>query len=167
MMVIGGAALLAVLFVVMVSDRSFYTVTVTDTIDAPVEAVWRILATEYGRIHQYSEHVEAVDILSEDKYPGLGCVRYCSLTDGGYMKEEITIWKPNAELKIEIKDSSMPMVPGTSVHFILSQQANGSVGIEAIGSYRLKFVGPLSPLIAKSKYRELLQYLIDIAKQAA
>ena len=146
------------------TDRSFYEVVVEDTIDAPIEDAWKILATDYGKISQYSEFVDAVVIEGEEI--GLGCVRQCTLKDGGYMKEEITQWEPPWKLEIVIRDSSMPMVPGTSVLFELREQGN-KVHIKATGRYRLKFLGPLSPLVAKAKYQDLVSHLIEIVKNQA
>jgi|GEM_PF-6047883 len=146
------------------SDRTFYEVVVEDTIDAPIEEAWKILATDYGKIHQYSEFVDAVVL--EGTEIGLGCVRQCTLKDGGYLKEEITKWEPPWQLEVVIRDSSMPMVPGTSVLFELSER-DGKVHIKATGRYRLKFLGPLSPFVAKSKYQDLVAHLIEIVKNQA
>lgn len=156
------AGIIVVILVIMMLDRSFYQVQVTDEVEANIEDVWRILAEEYDNIHQYSEHVDAVEILSEDDF-GMDCVRKCTLTDGGFMQEKITAYDPFKKLEITIEDSSMPMVPGTRVIFELEDQGN-SVKVTATGLYRIKFMGPFSPMIAKAKYTELIQYLIEIVK---
>ena len=92
------AALLvgAALFISL--DNKFYTLEVEDTINAPLDKVWFVVAQEFANIHLYSEHVESVEIVSEKQTASLGCIRRCTLKDGGFMQEEITFWKPNKEL---------------------------------------------------------------------
>ncbi len=162
----GGILIIASLITLFVMERNrFYVVEVEDSIDAPIEIVWYILADEFHNIHRYSDAVESVEILG-DKSSGLGCVRKCKLKEGGFMQEEIVIWEPNNRIQIVIKDSSMPMVPGTNVLFELEQK-EGFVIVKATGAYRLKYMGPLSPFIAKNKYKKLLTYLIQVVKDAA
>ena len=161
-----GLILLFMAFVTInvLDSNRLYSVKVEDRVDASVEEVWHILASEYGNIHKYSEMVESVDII-DDMPVGLGCVRQCTLKDGGFMREEIAIWEVNKRFKIVIKDTSMPMVPGTNILFEL-EPIGESVKIQATGQYRVKYLGVLSPVIAKGKYRELITYLIQIVKDA-
>lgn len=164
MFLYGVLGVLVVLMAIMLLDRSYYEVRVVDTFEGKIEDAWKVLALEYANIHRYSEFVDSVQVLTGDD-PGLGCVRRCTLADGGFMQEEIVAWQENKELKIEIKDSSMPMVPGTSVHFHLAAMGN-KIKIVAVGSYRLKYFGPLSPVIAKDEYTRLIKHLIDIVKDS-
>lgn len=137
-----------------------YSVEVTKTVNQPIDSVWFILAEEFGNINKYSEKISSVEILN-NKPVGFGCIRKCSLEGGGYMTEEITKWEKGKLLELTIKDSSMPMVPGTNVVFTLTSKEN-AVQIKAVGNYRIKYLGLLSPLIAKKRYTKLLEYLIGL-----
>ncbi len=146
------------------SDHTFYKVVVEDTIDAPIEDAWEVLVNDYRKVNEYSELVDAV-VLEGDQI-GLGCVRSCKLSDGNFVKDEITHWNPPWQMEIVIRDASMPMVPGTSIVFELREK-DGQVHIKATGRYRVKFLGPLSPLFAKSKYQDLVSHLVQIVKKQA
>ncbi len=161
-----GALILTIIIANLVMGKKFYKVEVVDTADVPISTAWKILAEDFHKIHQYSEFVNGVEIIG-DKPIGPGCVRRCSLADGGFMQEEIGAWEENKRIEIVIQDSSMPMVPGTSIMFELNENDNGKITIRAVGKYRVKYIGFLSPLVAKSKYKDLLAYLIGIVKQAA
>ena len=118
----------------------FFTLQHTGVLDAPVKAIWQILAEDFGAIDRYSDGVRESRYLTE-RTQGAGVQRYCNLDQGGFMKEEISRWDEGSALEIQILDSSFPIQPGSTLLFHLKPRSEHRTQVNITGEYRFRRFG--------------------------
>lgn len=85
------------------------SVTVTQSIDAPVSAVWAAW-NEFGDIYRYNPGLRASYLINDSKDSGLGAERQCDMKDGkNYIRERIVGYIPEERLEIDIYEGTLPM----------------------------------------------------------
>lgn len=136
------------------------TFTTQITIDAPVDAVWRVLA-DVGEIHQWNPGVVHSHATSEAK-SGLGAARYCDLGDNNYLKEEVVQHEPQSRLTMRITDTNMPF-ESADIHFTLHDR-NGQTMVAVSPEYVIKY-GPLGAILdrlyVRQTYRKGMENLLQ------
>ena len=75
---------------------------------------------------------------------GVGAMRRCELTPGGWYEEQVTEWKPAASLAFELSACSLP-VTSLRHQYRLEPDEQGTLVTQRM-EYRLKF-GPVGKLL--------------------
>lgn len=111
-------------------------------IDAPLEKVWNFLA-KLEALQAYDPAIASSKVETPDKL-GLGASRRCTLKDGGWFREKVTLWEPHRALAFELHDCSLP-VRRLSHHYRLTEQSDTTLVTQRM-DYDLKF-GPVGALL--------------------
>lgn len=146
------------------------TFTVDTRIDAPVDAVWRVLA-DIGSIASWNPGVVESRVTS-DAAEGVGSSRRCELGGRNYLDEDVVEWRPNEAITFRIVASNMPFA-SADVAFALRSDG-GATAVSVSPEYTLKF-GPIGRLMdavmVRRMYRngmvEMLAGLKDRVETAA
>lgn len=77
-------------------------------IDAPVEAVWKILA-DLVAVEHYNPMVASARLVS-DRREGVGATRRCELKPKGWVEERVWDWTPPRAIGLEVAASEWPLV---------------------------------------------------------
>lgn len=161
--ILGTIGLLLLIPLLSLFSKRFYQVQAETIVNTAAQPIWKVLAEDFGDIYQYTENVVASEYMT-NQTENVGTKRRCELKGGGFMEEEITVWEKEKEIKINILNSSMPTEPGTNLIFKLDPINDQQTKVTAIGNYRLKYIGILSPIIGQAPFQELAEGLLQIAK---
>ena len=104
-------------------------------IDAAPERVWAALAA-LGALAEYDPAILESTIESHTD-AGLGASRRCSLKDGGWFRESVTVWEPCRALAFELRDCSLP-VRRLRHRYTLAARGRGT-RVEQEMDYQLKY----------------------------
>ncbi len=133
-------------------------------INAPVEAVWAVLA-DIGSISVWNPGVEASHPL-EGETEGLGAKRRCDLGGKNYLIEDVIEWRPGQALTMRITETNLPF-KSADIRFTLENAANDTKVVVS-PEYELKFgaVGKLlNGLFVGRVYRSGMQDLLSGLKK--
>jgi hypothetical protein len=111
-------------------------------IDASPEKVWSALASLEALEH-YDPGVKSSRIVSRER-EGLGAIRKCELTPGGWFEEKVSGWNPRNSLSFELVRCTLP-VRRLSHSYLLSPAGAGT-RVEQRMEYELKF-GPIGKVM--------------------
>lgn len=140
------------------------TFTTDITVDAPAEAVWRVLA-DIGTISQWNPGVVRSHTTSEAE-SGLGATRYCDLGGDNYLNEEVVQYEAQRKLTMRITDTNMPFETA-DIHFTLHSE-NGQTLVAVSPEYALKY-GPLGVILdhlyVRRSYRKGMHNLLQGLKE--
>lgn len=140
------------------------TFTTEITIDAPADAVWRVLA-DVGEIYQWNPGVLHSHATSEAE-TGLGATRYCDLGGNNYLKEEVVHFEPQHQLTMRITDTNMPLATA-DIHFTLHDKSDQTV-VAVSPEYAIKY-GPLGAILdrlyVRQTYEKGMQNLLQGLKE--
>jgi uncharacterized protein YndB with AHSA1/START domain len=104
-------------------------------IDAPVDAVWEVLA-DYGGIYRWHPDAVASQVTTEDG-AGLGARRHLDLGGRNYLDEEVIEWESGQRLTVRIVATNLPF-KSADVRFTLRPENGGTV-VTVSPVYELKF----------------------------
>lgn len=127
------------------------------TIDAPVEAVWKVLA-DIGAIDAWNPGVEHSHVTSYQAQ-GVGACRRCELGGKNFLDEEVVRWEPNQHLTMRITDTNMPF-EHADIHFELQPTGEARTQVTLTPEYKLKF-GPLGALLDRLYVQRTYQKGMD------
>lgn len=108
------------------------TVRSTDTVQAPRDDVWTLLADLDG-IQDWAAPVAQSDLQGE---PGPGAVRRCTFQDGGSIEEKITTWDEGRTLEYQVQ-GDLPVEDAVSTWTL---DDAGGQGVEV--TYEMTFAAP-------------------------
>jgi uncharacterized protein YndB with AHSA1/START domain len=111
-------------------------------IDAPVAAVWRVLA-DIEAVQHYNPTVASARCTSSAR-EGLGATRHCDLKPKGWVKERVTVWEAGRSLGLDVAESEWPIV-FMRWRTDLSAEGSGTLVVQDL-DYKVKF-GPLGRLL--------------------
>lgn len=77
-------------------------------IDAPVDAVWRVLG-DLVAVQHYNPLVASAQFASS-QHEGVGATRRCALKPKGTIEERVWDWQPPKALGLEVAKSDWPLV---------------------------------------------------------
>jgi uncharacterized protein YndB with AHSA1/START domain len=104
-------------------------------IDAPVGAVWEVLA-DYGNIYRW--HPDAVaSHLTTEKETGPGARRHLDLGGKNYLDEEVIEWESGQRLTVRIVATNLPF-KSADIRITLRPENGGTV-VTVAPLYELKF----------------------------
>jgi len=139
------------------------TLTYDININAPKAKTWDVLA-DFANLH-WTRTIKDVRYLSE-KRGGVGTVRHCDLSDGGYIVERITQWDEGNGYTYAIDDARDPVAPSSYVIWSLSgDEERSNVRFEV--NYKLKygvFGAIMNALIAKKKFSKQIAIFMEELK---
>ena len=114
--------------------------TITRTINAPVETVWRVLH-DFGDIHKWNPGVTASELTSEGEV-GEGSTRSCEFAPFGGVNERIDRHEPNERLTVAIHETSKLPISGAVADFNIAPSDDGTE-LTLHYSYTLNLMGRL------------------------
>lgn len=135
------------------------------TIDVNVAktGAWKILA-DFANL-DWTKTVKSVHYTSQ-KHTGVGTVRHCELSDGGYIVERITQWEEGSGYVYIIDDARDPVSTDSYVTWHLSgDERRCKITFEV--NYRLKYgiLGMImNVLIAKRKFSKQISMFMEELK---
>ncbi|MFQ5612189.1 MAG: SRPBCC family protein [Anaerolineae bacterium] len=104
-------------------------------IDAPVNAVWAVLA-DIGEIYRWNPGVVSSH-LTTDTATDVGASRYCDLGGNNYLDEKVVEWEEGQRLTMRIVRTNLPFKTA-DIRFKLRAD-NGATVVSVSPDYRLKF----------------------------
>ena len=128
-------------------------------INAPVGAVWRVLA-DIGSISAWNPGVVSSSVTTSEG-EGMGAGRHCDLGGKNYLDEEVVEWDPGQRLTMRIVGTNLPF-ERADIRFSLQQQGT-STTVRVSPDYDLKFGGLgklLDLLIVRRTYRRGMEALL-------
>jgi hypothetical protein len=135
-------------------------------IAAPRARVWELLGT-LDALERYDPGVVRSAITSHER-TGVGATRQCDLKPGGWFRERVTAWEPEASLGFELFECTLP-VKRLRHDYVLAS-ISGGTRVHQRMEYRLKF-GPLGLLmdaaIVRRRWRAGIQGFLRGLKQLA
>ena len=85
------------------------TVSVTETINAPITDVWNSI-DDYANIDQFNPNLTKSFLINGSAPTGLGAERQCDLIDGkNYVREKIVGYETNRRFAVDIYEASVPI----------------------------------------------------------
>ncbi len=85
------------------------TVSVTRTVNAPIDQVWSSW-DDFGAIARFNPNLKGSHLINSSQVSGLGAMRQCDMADGkNYVREKVIEYRPHQKLVIDIYESSMPL----------------------------------------------------------
>lgn len=142
----------------------YYSVTYKKDLNCNSEIFWSVLAKRFGDIGEISKGVLWSKYLTEE-HEGIGTTRYCELPRNGFMKETVTKWNEPNEFEFEILESSMPMEKGGKLNFKVEQLGSENIRIQVLGTFRLKRLGLLSPLLKPALLKIIKRMINDFENE--
>ncbi len=87
-------------------SRKVTKVTSNIYIDASRQKVWEVLA-DLGSVSVWSPAI-ANSYYTSEATEGVGASRHCDFSDGGYVKEQVSEWRPGEALRMQIYEGTVP-----------------------------------------------------------
>ncbi len=128
-------------------------------IDAPVDAVWEVLA-DYGAIYRWHPGAVSSHVTSEEG-TGIGARRHLDLGGKNYLDEEVIEWESRQCLAVRIVGTNLPF-KSADIRITLRPENGGTIVI-ASPRYELKFglLGKLfDRLYMRRAYEKNMQALL-------
>lgn len=148
-----------------IRKMKYYSVSIKEIVNASREQFWNVLANRFGEISQLSNGVKDSKYISDQK-EGVGTTRHCVFPNKGFAKEEVTIWEEPEEFEFQILDTSMPMEKGGKLNFKLKPISGEQSEVNVFGTFRLKKMAFLSPLLKPILKKIIRQMISDIEFEA-
>lgn len=96
------------------------TVSVTETINAPISDVWKSI-DDYANIDQFNPNLTKSFLINGSAPTGLGAERQCDLINGkNYVREKIVGYETNRRFAVDIYEASVP-IKQAEVEFTLRE----------------------------------------------
>lgn len=89
-------------------------ISVRRRIGASVSEVWKHIS-DFSNIAKFNPMLAGSDFNSDIKVCEVGSSRKCDMKDGNYLKERIITWKEGSHYKVEIYETSMPIIKAATV----------------------------------------------------
>ena len=133
-------------------------------INAPVDAVWKVLA-DLAAVQNYNPGVASARIVSE-RGDGVGAARRCELKPKGWVEERVWEFSPPRSLGLEVTASEWPLV---FMKWKTELERDGeSTRVTQELHYELKF-GPigalLNALVMRRKLNQSVRAVFDNLKR--
>lgn len=139
-----------------------HTVTVTRTIDAPIDEVWTVL-DDFGGVAKYNPHVESSGII-DGPDTGPGATRECVFSNGGRVEERIVEYESGAGYTVDFVDVGGMPLKSNVVELTVDNRREAGTAVTMTATFTPKF-GPLGWLMAKTmmkgKFRETFEETLE------
>lgn len=135
-------------------------VTITRTLAAAPDAVWRVLA-DYSGIDRWNRNVKA-SRATNGLETGLGAQRHCEMSPAGSLTESIAEWEPGSLLVVRIDSTKMIPIKTALVDYRLAPgEDNRSTAMQVRYRFEPKW-GPVGRLLAPMVARRLAHSFEDV-----
>lgn len=137
-------------------------VTVTQTINAPIDQVWASI-DDFANIDRFNPNLSRSFLINDSAPTGLGATRQCDLSDGkNYIQERVTVYEPPHRFVVDIYNGTVPL-----------KQAEADFHVKAVGPSRtevtmvIRFVpkfgllGRLMTPLMKGQFRKSMAALLE------
>ena len=139
-----------------------HTVSVSREIDAPIEAVWRVL-DNFGGVATYNPNVETSRIVAGPE-SGPGATRECLFEDGGRIEEQIVEYEPQTGYTVEFTDAGDFPLEANVVEIGVEPIDETRTVVTTTSHFTPKY-GPVGWILAKvmmkSKFRDTFEEVLD------
>lgn len=139
-------------------------VIVRKTIDAPIEKVFSIWNDEFADIYKYHPGLKKSYLLDQSPTTtGIGAMRHCEMSDGkNWIREKVIRAIENKQIVLDIYEGTMPLKSAVGTFNFTKVQGN-KTEITMIMQFtpKMGFIGKLLTPLMKSKFRPMLQSLLD------
>ncbi len=98
--------------------------TITQQIEAPVEAVWEVL-DDFGDIQRWSPGVISSELTSQGSV-GKGSTRHCDFAPLGSVNERIDRYEPNQRLTVDLYETFKLPISGAVADFNIARKGDGT-----------------------------------------
>jgi uncharacterized protein YndB with AHSA1/START domain len=115
--------------------------TITQQIDAPVEAVWEVL-DDFGDIQRWNTGVKA-SALTSDGPVGQGATRHCDFTPFGAVNERIDYFEPMARMTVNLYETFKLPISDAIADFTIAAH-DSSTALTIHYTYTLNRVGRMT-----------------------
>ncbi len=131
------------------------SITITRTVEAPLNQVWSILA-DFGGVYRFHPYVESSPLIA-GQASGLGATRQCNFYDGNQVVEKVVGFEAERSMKIDIIEGSMPLACAQAVLEVEALDASRT-RVTATMNYEPKY-GPLGWLMDRMMMRRMFKRL--------
>ncbi len=137
-------------------------VSVTRTINAPVEQVWAAW-DDYADIQKFNPNLKRSFLLKGSRPTGLGAERQCDFIDGkNHIKERVIEYVPNQKMVVDIYDGTVPFKAAQAV---IEMTPLGREKTRLDFTFRftpkMGIIGKLMIPLIKSQFAPALANLVD------
>jgi len=141
-------------------------INVERTVEAPVDAVWAVLA-DFPNIADWNGGVKK-SFSTNDQTDGVGATRHCDLSPAGGLEETVVEWNEGEKLVISIDSTSkLPFKSGLATFSFDETASATSVSVQYAYEPRFGPVGRLfGPLLDKQLSKGFTGFLSDLETTA-
>lgn len=136
-------------------------VTVSRTVNAPVEKVWASW-DNFGEIYKFNPNLQHSHLIQGSQATGKGAKRQCDINDGkNWIREEVLEYVPNQTMKINIYEGTMPLkreIATLNFKPISNHQTEVTMIMEF--EPKMGILGKLMVPMMKSKFKGMLNALL-------
>ncbi len=139
-------------------------VIVKKTIDAHIEKVFSTWNDEFADIYKYHPGLKKSYLLDQSPVStGLGAMRHCEMSDGkNWIREKIIRAIKNKQIVLDIYEGTMPLKSAVGTfNFRMINDHNTEITMIMQFTPKMGFIGKLMTPMMKSKFRPMLQELLD------
>ncbi len=137
-------------------------VTVTETVEAPVDLVWSAW-DDYGGIMRFNPNISKSFLINKSAASGLGAERQCDLADGkNFIQERVIDYVPNRRMRVDIFNGTLPLKTAV-LDIRLTPLGPARTRVDFTMAFTPK-MGPLGQLMVplmKPQFRKLLGKLLE------
>ncbi len=139
-------------------------VTVKKIINAPIEKVFSTWNDEFADIYKYHPGLSRSYLLDQSPaFAGLGAMRHCVMNDGkNWIREKVIRVVENKQIVLDIYEGTMPLKSAVGT-FNFTKINNQKTEVTMIMEFtpKMGLIGKLMTPLMKSKFRPMLQSLLD------
>lgn len=139
-----------------------HTVSVGETIDAPIEDVWSVL-DDFGGVANYNPNIKASSIV-DGPDTGVGATRECSFHDGNRIEEEIVEYESKGGYTVNFLDVGEFPLKTNVVQIDVEPIGDSRTAVTMTADFIPKY-GPIgwlmAKLVMKSKFEETFNEVLE------
>ncbi|MCO4747034.1 MAG: hypothetical protein KC912_19715 [Proteobacteria bacterium] len=106
----------------------------TETIHAPVEAVWDVLFHQYGDIHVHNPTMQSSGYMNGATKGEVGCLRHTEFSDKLFLDEAISDAVDQRRLTVVATEHNLPFLREMSAIYELSPNPDGTTELRMTSS---------------------------------
>ncbi|WP_137285645.1 SRPBCC family protein [Halorussus salinisoli] len=139
-----------------------HTVSVSRTIDAPIDDVWSVL-DDFGDVANYNPNIKTSGIV-DGPDTGIGATRECRFYDGNRIEEQIVEYEPKEGYAVNFLDVGEFPLKTNVVEIDVESVDDSRSTVTMTANFTPKY-GPvgwvMGQLVMKSKFEETFDEVLD------
>ncbi len=136
-------------------------VTVTQTVNAPIDQVWPSW-DDFGAIAKFNPNLNGSHLINQSQNSGLGAMRQCDMADGkNYICEKVVEYRPHQKLVIDIYDGTMPLKRAMATFDFKARGQKTDVTMSMDFTPKFGLLGKMMVPMMKPQFRKMMASLLQ------